>query len=156
MPGRERYRREAVEREKLVPRRQTKARDSRKGRHTSADQSRKPKRSLVLTACILTQHIVISIFFSYLYVYIYISSLCSFSLSLSFALSFALFFVLCIYKSTFSMKIISSAARFVALVRHSPGNDAPVVTGSHATRTSRLRVGHRPINTRTGSPVPAT
>lgn len=69
----------------------------------------------------------------YLYIYyIYIYLLCS------------------LYTSTFSMKIISSAPCFVALVHHPAGAGVP------ETGSSRLRSGHRPINTRTGSPVPAT
>lgn len=85
--------------------------------------------------------------------YIYFS-LCALFLSLSFAL--ALFLTFSVYKFTFSMKIILSAAYFVALVRHSSGDIAPEITGNRTTRTGCLRVGYRPINTRTGSPVPAT
>lgn len=107
--------------------------------HTSADQSRKPKCNFVLTAYILTRHIIYIFIYSYIYFFLYISSLRFFSLCISLL---------------FSTKIISSAARFVALVRHLPGDGAPE-TGNRA-RTGCLRPGYRPINTRTGSPVPAT
>lgn len=105
-----------------------------------ADQSRKPKRNFVLTAYIYLHNIL----YIYIFIYSYIIYIYFF---------FALFFPLCI-SFTFSMKIISSAARFVALVRHLPGDGAPE-TGNRA-RTGYLRPGYRPINTRTGSPVPAT
>lgn len=108
--------------------------------HTGADQSRKPKRNFVPTAYIYLHNILYIYLYIHIYIlYIYFFSLRSFSLCISF---------------TFSMKIISSAARFVALVRHLPGDGAPE-TGNRA-RTGYLRPGYRPINTRTGSPVPAT
>lgn len=61
---------------------------------------------------------------------------------------------LSLYKFSFSTKIILSAARLVALVHHLSGDGVPE-TGNRA-RIDRLRFDHRPINTRTGSPVPAT
>lgn len=90
-------------------------------------------------------HIYIYIYSCIIYIYIISFLFALFSRSLSFY----------IYKSSFSMKIISSApVRFIALVCHLPGDGAPE-TGNRA-RTGRLRPDHRPINTRTGSPVPAT
>lgn len=101
----------------------------------------------------------------YIYIFVYILyiifSLLSFTLSLSLSLflsfwsflslSFSLPHTLAplsLYTSTFSMKIISSASCLVALVRRPDGGGAPE-TGSPPS-------GHCPINTRTGSPVPAT
>jgi len=102
-------------------------------------QSAKPKRGLVLAACVLARYI--------LYIYMLFLSL-SFFHSLSLSLS--------LYKSSFGMKIISSAARFVAVIRHSGGSGAPESGDRARARTAYSRPGHRPINTRTGSPVPAT
>lgn len=95
----------------------------------------------MLTASILTQQIIFVFISSFIYIFIYL---------FIFIYIYHIYNPLCsLYTSTFSMKIISSAPCLVALVHHPAGAGVPE-TGS------RLRSGHRPINTRTGSPVPAT